>query len=107
MKDKVTEYLMGDDSNRLLKSVQHDMNVPEYLAGQKALGLVSYLITAPLWCFIEDISVHIMDSSAYYSEIITFTTKSVENAQDFIEGKILLSFCNRARLFSDEIYKKN
>ena len=49
MKEKVKEYLMGDASTRLLKAVKYDINVPDYLAGLKALGLISYLITAPLY----------------------------------------------------------
>ena len=103
--EHVKEYLNGDDSNRLLKSIKHDVNTPEYVAGLKALGLISYLVTTPLWSFVEDKDVHIMDSSAYYDEIITFLNESITNIQDFIEGKRMLSFANEAQLVSDEIFK--
>ena len=83
-----------------------DLSIPEYVAGIKALGLVSFLVTTPLRCFIEDKTVHILDSSAYYHETITFLNESVVNAQDFIKGKRLLSFCDEQRLHSDEIFKK-
>ena len=56
MYDKLMEYLNGDDSSRLFKSVKHDLNVIEYVAGLKAL--VSFLVTTPLWCFIVDRTVH-------------------------------------------------
>ena len=105
MFDKLKGYLNGDGSNRLLKSVKHDFNVLEYVAGIKALGLVSFLVRTPLWCFIEDKTIHILDSSAYYQEAITFLNESVVNAQDFIEGK-RLSFCDEQRLQSDAIFKK-
>ena len=55
----VQEYLQGGHQNRLLQSVKHDINVPEYLAGCKALGLVSELITKPLWGLIENKNVHV------------------------------------------------
>ena len=87
------EYLDGDDSNRLLNSIKHGINTSEYVAGLKALGFISYLVTTPLWSFVED-----KDSSAYYSEIITFLSESTTNIQDFIEGKRVLTFCNEQYL---------
>lgn len=57
LKGKISEFLAGNQSNSLLKSVWHDINVPEYLAGVKALGL----ITRPMWSLIEDGNVHVLD----------------------------------------------
>jgi len=46
---KIKDFLKsGNDTNRLLKSVKFDISVPEYIAGCKALGLISYLVTVPL-----------------------------------------------------------
>lgn len=45
---KIKEFLMYNDSNRLLKSVKFDMNKPEFVAGCKALGLIAFLVTTPL-----------------------------------------------------------
>ena len=42
--------------NRLLKAVLDDIQIPEYLAGCKALGLVNKLITGPLWRVIDSMS---------------------------------------------------
>ena len=73
MYDKLKEYLNGDDSSRLFKSVKHDLNVIEYVAGMKAL--VSFLVTTPLWCFIEVRTVHILDSSTYNHYLINILTE--------------------------------
>ena len=45
---KLKEFLQGNDTNRLLKSVKSDINKHEYVAGCKALGLIAFLITVPL-----------------------------------------------------------
>ena len=49
LEEKLSTFLEGYAVNKLLKAVQYDMKVPEYMAGCKALGLVSYLVTIPLW----------------------------------------------------------
>ena len=46
--DQMNQYLEFDASNCLLQAVKSDLKVPEYLAGCKALGLVSHLIMLPL-----------------------------------------------------------
>ena len=44
--------------NQLLRAVNQDIQVPEYVAGCKALGLVNKIITGPLWRVLEsDISI--------------------------------------------------
>jgi hypothetical protein len=75
-----------------LRSIKFDMEVPDYLAGCKALGLLSYFITTPLWCLVEDKNVRIMDSAKYYREIVNFIDDCVENTETFIEGGLMLSF---------------
>ena len=68
------------------------METPEYVAGCKALGLVSYFITTPLWCLVEDMNVHIMDLPPYCREMITYIDECIEKTETFIEGGIMLSF---------------
>ena len=48
----------------------YDLQVPEYLAGCKALGHVSCLVTVPLWSTIENERIHIMDIGTMYQEVI-------------------------------------
>ena len=38
---KMTDFLTGVQSNSLLKSGLHDLKVQQFLAGTKALGLIS------------------------------------------------------------------
>ena len=100
--EQIQEYLKGDVSNNLLKSISHDIQVPEYLAGCKALGLISYFITTPLWVMIEDKDIHILDSARYYEEITQFIDQCVNDTEDFIAGRSMLSF---AHFVEDEIYR--
>ncbi|KAJ8313376.1 LOW QUALITY PROTEIN: hypothetical protein KUTeg_009066 [Tegillarca granosa] len=106
--EKINEYLSSECSNRLLKSIFHDIKIPCFVAGLKALGLLSFLLTVPLWCFIEDKDVHILDSPKYYSEIISMleTVCDIESLQKFIVGKVTLSFCNKEALVADSIFNK-
>jgi hypothetical protein len=46
--------------HRLLQSILHDLKIQEYLAGVKALGLISKLLTCPLWHLLEDKFVNIL-----------------------------------------------
>ena len=69
--------------------VLHDLKVPFFLAGCKALGLVSKLITAPLWNLIEDPSIHILDMNNRYLQLVTFL-KDMSNGkmEEFVAGKV-------------------
>lgn len=46
----------------MLSAVNHDTHIPEYVADCKALGLISELITVPLWCIMENDNIHITES---------------------------------------------
>jgi hypothetical protein len=76
---KLKEFLQGNDTNRLLKSVKFDINKHEYIAGCKALGLIAFLITVPLWQVIENKNIHVLDSSIYYRDILEFMESAVED----------------------------
>lgn len=101
--DEMTNYLQSGASNRLLKAVQSDLQVPEYIAGCKALGLVSQLITVPLWTQIEDTKIHILDIGESYKELVYYL-KNVDYHQ-FIKGENLLSYTNDDVLNKSEVYK--
>ena len=59
--DQMILYLEGNNTNALLKAVLEDLKTPEFVAGCKALGLISCLITTPLWRMIEDKTINIVD----------------------------------------------
>lgn len=69
--------------------VLHDLKVPFFIAGCKALGLISKLITAPVWNLIEDPSFHILDMNNCYLQLVTFLKDiSNGNLEIFVTGKV-------------------
>ena len=105
LSEHMTEFLTGLQTNNLLKSVLFDLKVPLLLAGTKALGLVSRLITVPLWCLIEDKQMHILEMNLVYSKLVDFLEYSTENLSDFMKGKAH-SFIESTPVKKDAIYKK-
>eukprot|EP00057_Strongylocentrotus_purpuratus_P007736 XP_011662210.1 PREDICTED: uncharacterized protein LOC105437383 [Strongylocentrotus purpuratus] len=101
--EELTTFLQSSADNKLLKAVLHDIQVPEYLAGCIALGLVAYLVTIPLWSSIEDEGIHIIDVGARYQEIIDFLVQASNNVQTFMEGTFQLSFANTYNHFPDNV----
>ena len=104
--DHLNEYLESNANNKLLKAVAFDLRVPEYIAGCKALGLISYLVTVPLWSCIEDRSIHLMDIGSYYQEIIDFLVMAENRTADFMNGDLRLSFANSQKLEKDVIFQR-
>ena len=88
---EMTEFLEQEKSNPW---VLGDLKIPQYVAGCKALGLISKYITTPLWHLIEDKSVHIMDLAKPCLELTTFLTDACQNLTSFMGGNMRLSFGN-------------
>ncbi|WAR05051.1 SPIN3-like protein, partial [Mya arenaria] len=103
LKDKLQSYLSIEHSNRLLASVHHDINIPEYVAGCKALGLISELVTVPLWCVIESENIHIIEAQTLYQELVKYLEELPQNIASFMNGTFLLSFANREKLQTSKI----
>ena len=78
------QFLEGNSSNNLLKSVLHDIKVPDFVAGVKALGLVSRLVTGPLWCLLEDKTVHVLDMNENYLRLVNFLADASANLPEFM-----------------------
>ncbi|WAQ97077.1 hypothetical protein MAR_029767, partial [Mya arenaria] len=74
--------------NRLLKSILFDLEVHEYVAGLKALGLISKMVTSPLWCILEDRNVSMVDMNAKYLELVTFLQDAANNTEQFMNGDL-------------------
>ena len=81
MIDKIKNFVEVENSNRSLKSINHDNHVPEFLAGVKAPGLISCLITRLSWSFIE--------IKAFVS-LLTYLRRCIEYLSSFTEGKFIL-----------------
>ena len=101
--EQMTSFLEGYGThNQLLKAVLHDLKTREYLAGVKALGLISRLVTSPLWLVLEDKSVHILDMNVYYADLTNFFADVTQNLGDFMSGD-LLPFGTKTKVQSDVI----
>ena len=79
--------------NKLLRAVLADIQVPEFLAGCKALGLINKLVTGPLWRVIESKDVSILDMNTRYRHLLECFEKWSSDASDVVSGE--------AALFSD------
>ena len=65
--------------NGLLKAVKYDLSVSMHIAGCKALGLISKLVTRLLWTVIEDREIHILQMNQYVQELIAYLDRAQKN----------------------------
>ena len=75
--------------NQLLRAVNEDIRVPEYVAGCKALGLVKKIITGPLWRVLES-DVSILEMNEYFQILVTHLDMWALNAADVLSGEAIL-----------------
>ena len=102
--EKMKEFLKSyGNENRLLKSVSFDVNTTEFIAGVKALGLISKLVTCPLWNILESTHVSIMDMNEKYLQLVTFFDDASRNVSSFMRGE-LLPFGDDTPVEKDSIY---
>ena len=85
---KMSCFLSGFTLNRLTKSVAFDLKVPTYIAGCKALGLISKLVSTPLWNLLENKNINILDMNKYYLMLKNGLEDAAENVSDFMTGKV-------------------
>ena len=74
--------------NQLLKAVENDLHNEHYIAGCKSLGLIDKLITGPLWRLLES-SVHILDMSHHYQNLLGFFQECSIDASNFMTGELV------------------
>ena len=104
LREKMTEFLQKTSSmNGLLKSVLKDLETPFFIAGCKALGLVSKFITTPLWRVIEskDISISMMNER--YRSLLGFLDNTCQDLDSFINGELILF--NDISVKKDKVYE--
>ncbi|XP_072171738.1 uncharacterized protein [Diadema setosum] len=89
LRDQMITFLQKfGATNKLLKCVQADLDEPFYLAGCRALGLVSKIITSPLWRCLEDKAIHILDLPKIYDNIQVALHRGTQNPHEFMDGTI-------------------
>ena len=76
--------------NQLLRAVLADIQVPEYIAGCKALGLISKIITGPLWRVLECNDVSILDMNERYQQLKSCLDEWACDAMPVLSGEAIL-----------------
>ena len=72
-----------------VQSVNQDIEVPEYVAGCKALGLVNKIVTGPLWRVLES-DVSILDMNDRFQTLVTHLDLWALDAADVLSGEAIL-----------------
>ncbi|XP_060570464.1 uncharacterized protein LOC132728810 [Ruditapes philippinarum] len=91
LQNEMKDFLLKTPkSNALLSSVLFDLKEPFFLAGCKALGLISKIITTPLWHVIESKEITMSQMNKRYLTLKTFLQDCSLNLDDFIKGNITL-----------------
>lgn len=105
LRDYMVDFLeKRGDLNRLLNAVYGDLQIPQYVGGCKALGIINKLITGPLWRVIENRDVSITRMALIMREVID----SLENVSvpKFMEGEFEASTATEWYAKKDHIYEK-
>ncbi len=98
---QMVSFLEGQPTlNLLQKSCLADLKEPFILAGLKALGLISKLITGPLWRLVENKDIHVLDMD--YSGLVSYIDDARLNLEEFISGKLVWE--NGGNVHTDHIY---
>ena len=103
LRETMTDFLKGHELNRLTRSVLHDLETPIYVAGCKALGLISKLVTTPLWDLLEDKTIHVLEMCRYYLMLKNGLMDAAKNLGEFLTGK-LRPFQEAVKVKEDCVY---
>ena len=76
--------------NRLLGAVNDDLQINAFVAGCRALGLISKLITGPLWRILEDKALHVLDMTTKYQHMLHSFERWAEDASEVLKGEVIL-----------------
>lgn len=85
---EMINFLDNYELNRLTRSVLHDLKQPVFIAGCKALGLISKFISTPLWNLLENKEVKILDMNKHYLNLQLTLREACENIGEFMAGNI-------------------
>ncbi|XP_065893139.1 uncharacterized protein [Dysidea avara] len=85
--------------NQLLKAVFSDIQVPEFVAGCRALGLINKIITGPFWRVVECSDVTILEMNSYFDTLIRKLDTWSQDASILLQG--------HAELYTDYPPKKD
>lgn len=81
------KFLQAENlQNRLARAVKADLSVDMYMVGCRVLGLVSKLITSPLWNLIENKDINILDMNDKYLQLVTWLDDVAQDPSSFLQG---------------------
>ena len=70
--------------------VYHDMQVPSYIAGCRALGLVNKYVTGPLWRLLES-GIQILDKNTHHQRKETLFSELSDDSTEFLRRNVVFS----------------
>ena len=76
--------------NQLLRAVYSDIQVPEYLAGCRALGLINKIVTGTLWRLLESSDISITEMNEYYQMLVSYIDEWSTDASKLLHGEAVL-----------------
>ena len=76
--------------NQLLKAVLTDVQVLEYIAGCKALGLVNKIIPGPLWLVLESQEISILSMNEKFCHLKSCLEQWSHDATPVLSGEVVL-----------------
>ena len=77
------------DENMLMKAVNADLNVEQYVAGARALGVVDKVLTTPLWRVIEKTG-HVSGLNERYERLCECLERWAKDASGVLRGEEVL-----------------
>ena len=78
-----------DKENKLLTAVGHDLNVVNYRAGCRALGLIDKLVSGPLWRKMV-LEKYALNMTAHYKHMLSCFKLWAENSDPVLSGSVSL-----------------
>ena len=76
------------EENRLLTAVHYDLNVPSFIAGCRALGLIGKFLTGPLWKLLVQVK-NVVELNKYYQRIQDLCLIISNDATEFLNGNVI------------------
>ena len=83
--------------NKLFAAINSDLNMLPFQAGARALGIISKMVTGPMWRFLEKED-HVSELSPVYQQMYSVFKRLFTDASDLLKGEYFL--------FGDTVYKQ-
>ena len=89
--------------NLLMKAVNADVNLDQYIAGVRALGLIDKVVTTPLWKVLEK-KEHMSGMTERYEQMRECFSRWAQDASEFMSGEVQMF--DDVEVNKDEVYRQ-